>query len=153
MVVGRSPHPVSCERALELASLRLDGELSELERAALGQHLDACARCATAATEIETITAVVRAVPLERPSRRFELPRRPVPPRARVAAVAAVLALAVGFSVLGASVGGSPERRAPTAPQDIAVLPEDDFGDLRELPRGGEDGRVPGPRRPVGVPV
>src|SRR5918992_3297019 len=108
MVAGRSPHPVSCERALELASLRLDGELSELERAALGQHLDACARCATAATEIETVTAVVRAAPLERPSRRFELPRRPVSPLARVAAVAAVPPLGLRLSGLGAAGRGGP---------------------------------------------
>jgi anti-sigma factor RsiW len=152
MVVGRSPHPVSCERARELASLRLDGELSELESAALGQHLDACARCAAVVVDAEAFTRLLRAAPLERPSRRFELPKRPARPLARVAAVAAVLALAVGFSVLGASIGGGSERRAPTEPQDVAVLPED-FGDLRQLPRGGEDGRVPAPRRPVGVPV
>jgi anti-sigma factor RsiW len=153
MVAGRSPYAASCERARELASVRLDGELSELESAALGQHLDVCARCAATVAEMDALAEVVRAAPLERPSRRFELPKRPARPLARVAAVAALVALAVAFSVLGASIGGGPERRAPTAPQDVAVLPEDDFGDVRRLPRGGEDGRVPGPRRPIGVPV
>jgi ferric-dicitrate binding protein FerR (iron transport regulator) len=153
VVESRFPQPLPCERGLELASLRLDGELSELESAALDQHLAACPRCTAAVVEIEAATALVRAAPLERPSRRLELPTRPVRPAARLAAVAAVLSLAVGFSVLGAAIGGGSEQRTPTAPDDVAVLPEDDFGDLRRLPRGGEDGRVPRPPRPIGVPV
>jgi anti-sigma factor RsiW len=153
MVVGRSPHGVPCERVPELASLRLDGELSELGAAALGQHLAACPPCAEAVAEMEAATELVRAAPPERPSRRFELPARPARPLVRLAAIAAVLALAVGFSVFGAMVGGGSERRAPTAPNDVAVLPEEDFSDVRRLPRGGDDGRVPRPPRPIGVPV
>ena len=35
----------ACERAMQWISLELDGELSQLERAALGRHIDGCARC------------------------------------------------------------------------------------------------------------
>jgi predicted anti-sigma-YlaC factor YlaD len=153
VVASRFPQPLPCDGALELASLRLDGGLSELESAALDRHLGACARCAAAVAEIEAATELVRAAPLVPPSRRFELPRRPVRPVARLAAIAAVVALAIGFSALGAAIGGGPEQRSPTAPTDVAVLPGDDFGDLRRLPRGGEDGRVPAPPRRIGVPV
>ena len=153
MVVGPSSRRVPCERVLELASLRLDGELSELESAALAQHLGACVRCAAAVARAEAVAELLRSAPLEEPARRVELPKRPARPLARVAAIAAVLVLAVAFSVLGAAIGGGSAPPAPTSPQDVAVVPEDDFGDVRRLPRDGEDGRVPVPPRPVGVPV
>ena len=45
-VAGLQPLPaLSCEKALELASARLDGELSHAECQHLAAHLDGCAAC------------------------------------------------------------------------------------------------------------
>ena len=60
----------SCERSLQWISLDLDGELSQLERAALDRHLDACARCRAASDEVRSFTQLLREAPLvelERP--------------------------------------------------------------------------------------
>ena len=56
-----------CAQAREAASARLDCELSELEAARFELHLRDCAECRAYAHEIETITAGLRAAPLERP--------------------------------------------------------------------------------------
>ena len=51
------PRPsLSCDRAREWASLRLDGELSQLEGAMLASHVDRCAECRTVVAEIEAFT-------------------------------------------------------------------------------------------------
>lgn len=66
----------ACRRGREWISLRLDGELSELERALLRAHLLRCAGCRTFAHDIEAATAALRAAPLERLSRPVAIPRR-----------------------------------------------------------------------------
>src|SRR4249919_1457869 len=53
-----------CARARFWASLRLDGELSELEGALLDAHLARCADCAAFASGAAASTAAIRAVPL-----------------------------------------------------------------------------------------
>jgi ABC-type glutathione transport system ATPase component len=55
-----------CERARQWASLRIDGELSELEDALLEKHLEGCASCSAFAVRLAATTEAVRAVPLER---------------------------------------------------------------------------------------
>jgi predicted anti-sigma-YlaC factor YlaD len=69
----------ACERAAQWISLRLDGELSELETAALDRHLAHCARCDALAAGLAGFTLLLREAPLVEPE------RRPVPvsPRAR----------------------------------------------------------------------
>ena len=62
-----SPRNGRCERARQWASLRLDGELSELEDALLEQHLEGCSSCSAFAVRLAATTEAVRAVPLERP--------------------------------------------------------------------------------------
>jgi predicted anti-sigma-YlaC factor YlaD len=65
----------TCERARTWVSLRLDGELSELENALLDAHLGRCDACRTAASVLETMTEAIRSTRLERPSRPPAIPR------------------------------------------------------------------------------
>jgi anti-sigma factor RsiW len=93
-----------CERAREWASLRLDGELSELERALLDAHTRRCAACAHYVDEIDAITASIRSAQLERLPQPVALPlRRRFAWATRTiqagAATAAVLAITAGLSL------------------------------------------------------
>ena len=54
-----------CERAQAWASLELDGELSQLERALLATHLRGCAACAETVAGMRALTAALRDAPLE----------------------------------------------------------------------------------------
>jgi anti-sigma factor RsiW len=111
--MGESQKTTACERAGQLISVRLDGELSELEAAALDRHLERCAACTVLATELTGIAALLRSAPLVGVERELApvVPGRPrVLGRARPAAFAAVMsaaAAAVAFIVLGSS---SPPR-------------------------------------------
>jgi len=58
-----------CERARARASLALDCELSQLERAQLRAHLDACASCSKFLAELREVTHELRAAALPAPSR------------------------------------------------------------------------------------
>ena len=51
-----------CERARQWASLRLDGELSELENALLDAHLGRCQACSGFVREAESIAAALGSV-------------------------------------------------------------------------------------------
>lgn len=119
-------HERGCARAREWASLRLDGELSELERLLLRRHLSRCERCREFVETVAETTGVLRSAPLERPSRRFEpgfATRRGRPLRYRVAAVAAAVAAgAIAGSLVALSGNESP---AGTGPVIIAILPPD----------------------------
>jgi predicted anti-sigma-YlaC factor YlaD len=57
-----------CARARFWVSLRVDGELSELEGALLDAHLARCANCAEFASGATASTAWLREAPLERPA-------------------------------------------------------------------------------------
>src|SRR5215831_16267257 len=62
----------ACDRARQAASLRLDGELSQLERALLDRHLERCPDCAAFADDAASFTSALRAaepVRLEAPIR------------------------------------------------------------------------------------
>jgi ferric-dicitrate binding protein FerR (iron transport regulator) len=129
-----SPRNGRCERARQWASLRLDGELSELEDALLEQHLEGCASCSAFAGRLAATTEAVRAVPLERPDishPRFERPviRLPVGRRVAIVAVAAAAAL-------GAFVGSSLQKPSPApAPSGGPQLSfRTDQNLLRQLP-------------------
>ena len=129
-----SPRNGRCERARQWASLRLDGELSELEDALLEQHLEGCSSCSAFAVRLAATTEAVRAVPLERPEvsyPRFERPviRLPVGRRVAIVAVAAAAAL-------GAFVGSSLQRPSPapvpTGGPQLSFRTDQDL--LRQLP-------------------
>jgi predicted anti-sigma-YlaC factor YlaD len=67
--------PEDCERARAQASVALDCELSEVERAHLRAHLKGCASCASFVDGLREVTHELRAAPLPTPSRPL-LPRR-----------------------------------------------------------------------------
>jgi len=60
------PNRSDCDRARELASRRLDGDLSEFDLGVLRTHLQECAACADVAAAMGEITERVRtAVPMD----------------------------------------------------------------------------------------
>jgi hypothetical protein len=141
-----------CERARQWASLRIDGELSELEDALLEQHLEGCAACSGFAARLAATAEAVRAVPLERPEisyPRFERPviRLPVGRRVAIVAVAAAAAL-------GAFVGSSLQKPASTpAPSGGPQLSfRTDQNDLRQLPHQMKQPVSPAPAHVPGQP-
>jgi anti-sigma factor RsiW len=106
-----------CERARFWASLRIDGELSELEGALLDAHLARCAGCHRIAAGFRASTTALRAAPLERVAPvAVDLPRSPRRVLALIA-VAAVLVLAV---ITGGLVRGQVSQDA--APRAVAVV-------------------------------
>lgn len=63
-------HPmISCDHAQTLVSERLDGALSDTQRAQLDAHLDACADCRAVAADLEKLHADAAELPLMTPSR------------------------------------------------------------------------------------
>jgi anti-sigma factor RsiW len=103
------PHPRSCERAREWASLRLDGELSEFEQVWLATHLERCPDCAAYAHGVTAATGAIRGASPLRLSEPVTLPRsRRIPVRAVSAATAAAaIVAAVGLGTLIGSLGGT----------------------------------------------
>jgi anti-sigma factor RsiW len=108
-----------CERARFWASLRLDGELSELEGALLDAHLTRCAGCRAIAQGFDASTAALRSAPLEQHAPIVvELPKSPRRLLATVA-VAAVLVLGV---ITGGIVRDQVSHNASPAPHIVAVV-------------------------------
>jgi hypothetical protein len=54
----------SCERSARSISLRLDGQLSQLEQAALDRHLTGCESCRALDAELSGFTRLLRGAPL-----------------------------------------------------------------------------------------
>jgi predicted anti-sigma-YlaC factor YlaD len=108
-----------CERAHFWTSLRLDGELSELEGALLDAHLARCAGCRAVADGFAASTTALRSAPPERVAPvALDLPRSPRRVLATIA-VAAVLVLGV---IAGGVVRGQVSQDAASAPRVIAVV-------------------------------
>ena len=110
-----------CERAREWASLRADGELSELESALLDAHLCRCAPCRSFAGGAEELTAALRAARLERPAPlALVLPQR----RPALHALQAVLvtALVVAAGVGAALVGVDRHAPSVSTAEPVAVV-------------------------------
>ena len=149
----------ACERVQAWASLDVDGELSQLERALLAAHARRCGACTVAIAELRALAEAVRGAPPEHPSRSLVVPvkRHAGAPgvAVRVALAATLAALAAGLGVIAGSVGG--DDRGPSAPSeaDIALLPSpDDVLDRRGLRpplRPTEQPLVPSPSRFGGV--
>jgi predicted anti-sigma-YlaC factor YlaD len=123
-----------CARARFWASLRLDGELSELETALLDAHLARCPDCAAYASGSEAAIAALRAAPLElvKPVA-VEVHR----PGRRAVALVTAAALVGTAAVLGALGDGS---RSPHGSQiagrSVAVVATVETPDqLRRLRR------------------
>ena len=91
--------PEDCERARARASLALDCELSQLERAHLHAHLDGCASCAAFVEGLREVTHELRAAPLPAPSRPL------VPRRGRIGPTLLALAVIAVSAALGGTAG------------------------------------------------
>ena len=50
----------ACDRARQAVSLRLDGELSQIERALLDRHIERCPDCAVFAADASSFTQALR---------------------------------------------------------------------------------------------
>lgn len=139
--MGRFPaNEANCGRARSWVSHEIDGELSQVERVLLAAHLRRCSECARFAEDVRSFTHLVRAAPLERPERTFEIPvRRPARLRVmgRIAIATALVALAGGLGVLAGSNEGEPSSQTPTEVGDVALLavPKSPDRELRDLRR------------------
>lgn len=116
-----------CDRARAWASLELDGELSQLERALLAAHTRRCESCAAFAAELRALTETLRSAPLDVPARPFVLPApRPVVRYRRFAlrvSLATVLAgLAAGLGVLAGSLSRDSDDPVSPTGGDVALL-------------------------------
>jgi hypothetical protein len=121
-----------CSRARYWASLRVDGELSELEQALLDAHLSGCAACREVVTGFAAATQSLRAAPLAQPS--------PVAVRIRTSSRRFLATAAVAVVVLaGVLAGGLVRGQVSTdasAPRLVAVVAAVDTPDqLRRLRR------------------
>jgi hypothetical protein len=125
-----------CSRARFWASLRVDGELSELEGALLDAHLGRCAECRAYAEGIAGTTAALRGAALERPAPLvIAAPERPGRIVAGlVAATLVVLAAVVGGLVRQNVAGGSASSVGAT--RNVAIVASVETPDqLRRLRR------------------
>jgi predicted anti-sigma-YlaC factor YlaD len=140
-----------CERARQWSSLRLDGELSELEGALLEKHLETCVSCVSFAERLTATALSLRTTPSEAPRIRFEIPKRtrvPFPTSRRVAVAAIAAALGLG-SLVGSMLHRPAGSPAPEGPQ-ISFLTRD-VSQLRQIPRGTHMA-PPAPARDPGEP-
>jgi predicted anti-sigma-YlaC factor YlaD len=124
-----------CERARGWSSLRVDGELSELESELLEAHLGRCRACRDFARHTESVAAVLATARLERPARlALVVPRRTQRRRVLRAAAAGC------FVVIAAIVTGIAGSSAPSSPVAAAkpvamVSALDTPNELRRLRR------------------
>lgn len=117
-----------CERAREWASLRVDGELSELEGRLLDDHLARCGDCSTFASAVGAQAAALRGAPLVPFRAELTLPtRRRVPVRSLSLAAAAMAAASlVAVGSLEFRARSEPALRAPHV--SPAATPDDFVG-------------------------
>jgi anti-sigma factor RsiW len=87
-------------------SLRLDGELSQIEVAALERHLDVCPRCREADADTASLTQLLRAAPLVELDRPVVIayPRRTRKKVVRRAAAGILVAAGLAAAGLGITV-------------------------------------------------
>jgi anti-sigma factor RsiW len=148
------PRPELCERARIWASLRLDGELSELESSLLAAHLDRCPSCRTFAEQAHSITRALQEARVEE-AHLVVLPGR----RAHRAPIHLVQSVAVALIVLAtsayAALSGSPHKTP--APKPVAIVASlelpDQFRELRRAALLEQVHGVPRDRRIPGEPV
>ena len=121
-----------CERARFWASLRLDGELSQLEGALLDAHVARCAGCQAVAEGFGASTSALRSATLEHVAPvAIDLPRSPRRLLASVA-VAAVLVLGVIAGGFGSEQGVARCSAGPACRRGRRQL-----RDARPAPPGG----------------
>jgi predicted anti-sigma-YlaC factor YlaD len=109
-----------CARARSLASLRLDGEISELEAALLDAHLARCPDCAAYALGSSAATAALRAAPLELVEPVAISTQRPGRHAFPLVAAAALVGVAALLGALGD--GSRSNAGSPVAARTVAVV-------------------------------
>jgi ferric-dicitrate binding protein FerR (iron transport regulator) len=122
-----------CERARAWASLRTDGELSELESALLDAHLGRCESCRTFAEGIEAVAAALRTAQLQQPVPLVLATRSGRRTGLRALQVAAAVVVVVSAGVVAAFTGPSGTAAAAKPVSMVAGLDSPDR--LRELRR------------------
>ena len=133
-------HPDECDRARELASRRLDGDLTEFDTGVLRTHLRECAECAEVTRAMERLTHRIRGSRLLEPA-----PARPAVVSAarprrrsghRVLATAAAIAATAAAAGAGALVASHSQHTSarPSQPTTLAELAPLDhqFRSIRE---------------------
>ena len=124
-----------CERACRWASLRVDGELSELESALLDEHLGRCRSCRVFARGIEDVAAALAAARLERPAPlALVIPRRRRPQPVLRSAAAATLVAAAGIAAVVSGVAAYGQSASAAKPVAM-VQGVDSPNELRALRR------------------
>jgi anti-sigma factor RsiW len=140
-----------CARARFWASLRIDGELSELEGALLDAHLARCAECRAVAADFAAETGTLRAARLERPEPVMLPSRRPA---RRLLATALIAAVVVLGAIAGGLVRGDNSPSASRAPHIVAAVAMVDTPDqLRRLRRTTLLNQRPAPHGFTAEPV
>jgi anti-sigma factor RsiW len=127
-MVSLHPRPLLCERTRGWASLDLDGELSDFERALMRSHVERCPACSLFEQEIGSATLALREAPPERIPHPVVLPARPRRVRAgalRLGAVAGVVVGALGLAGTLAVDPGAP----PRAEVSVRAAPSDQQND------------------------
>lgn len=130
----------------EQVSLRLDGELSQLEQRMVAAHLERCADCHAFEVSVREVTEALRMAPLESP-RAPILVRRTRRVSVSVAQLSAAAALAV--AVLGAlSQVGVPGSQDPAVGRRLSTanLFKTSWQPEREIAQ--IDSNLPGTNRP-----
>ena len=120
----------TCDRAREWSSLRLDGELSELESALLEAHLKRCNACAAFAFAAEAVALQLRCAAPERLEQPVRLPARRTASSLRavqLGAAAALVAAAAGLGTLFGAIGPQPHSFTvtPKLPRSAALVAVD----------------------------
>lgn len=150
---GGDLHMCDHDRALELISLRLDGELEGGERRELEEHLDACPACRSLAQELERLHAAMpeleeevpegfhRAV-MDRVRAEKKVTVFPRPKKINVtkwASLAAVFAvLLIGAGTLRGYLGMGTGAGNAAAPPSLKTAAQDRPGDMGIEPQSGE---------------
>jgi hypothetical protein len=142
-----------CARARFWVSLRIDGELSELEGALLDAHVARCPDCAAFAAGATTSTAALRALPMASHAPvSVALPASPKRVFAGVVAAAAVISIAL----LGGLGDGSRSAQSGSvlAARSVAVVGSAETPDqLRRLRRTALLNARPLPREIANEPA
>jgi anti-sigma factor RsiW len=145
------PRPIACERARMWAALLPDGELSQFERRILEVHLARCADCASHASQLAAIVAVVRDTPSESMRSPVEVVGRPRLGWGHVKRFAIGSGAAAAVAVI-AVVATSLAQRAPQqvqqAPTLIIATPTSD-GDEATLWRNSREAARNASLRPM----
>jgi predicted anti-sigma-YlaC factor YlaD len=127
------PNSHLCERARAWASLRTDGELSELESALLDAHRGRCESCRTFARGIEAVAAALRTAQLQHPEPLVLATRSGRRTGLRALQVAAAVVVVVSAGVVAAFTGPSGTVAKAKPVSMVAALDSPDR--LRELRR------------------